>query len=235
MLITFGKSLRYPTVRRMISDLKIVIAGDRQVGRTKLLVAWQKGQPAENTQLYPTFRPFTQDITHQSKTYKVGFYDTPTEDRVRLRAITYGHAHCVIICFALDNEESLTYVTTVPAEDALINAPPLVKEIRDILGDNVPIILIGSKSDLGRKVERERAIEVQKKIKATSYFEYAHDNWDSMKAILTEAVDLAAKYAETAPAREGKDDDEESTGRPSGSGGGGGGGGAKEQSCCVVL
>lgn len=68
----------------------------------------------------------------------------------------------------------------------------MIREVRDIVGGTIPILLVGSKSDLERKISKERALELQEKIKAAKYVEYSHKDWDSIKEVEREAVTLAA-------------------------------------------
>jgi len=207
-----------------MTDLKIVIAGDRAVGRTKLYQAISKGQPLEDgAKIYETCRPFDKTI----EKYSVHFWDTPSEDRVRLRALNYPSCNCILLCFSLDNPDSFKYITTAPPDDALISARALIEEVQDIL-TGVPIILVGSKMDQERKVSKEEIEELRGKIKAAKYMEFHHKDWASMEALQNEAVKLAANHAANAP----KDDSSEEQGGPpvtkkTGKGGGGGGPGSK--------
>ena len=60
------------------------------------------------------------------------------EDYSRLRPFSYGDTDVMLICFALDNPDSL--------ENVLLNWLP---EVRYFCG-NVPILLVGNKKDLRR-------------------------------------------------------------------------------------
>jgi len=179
------------------TELKLILVGDKSVGRTKLLTTWHKGQILEaDTRLFDTYRSFNSSHTVDGKTHLVSFWDTPTEDRVRLRALNYPETNCVLLLFAVDSKSSFHYITEPPQEDKDIGARALIQEIQDIL-TGVPIILVGSKIDQERAVSQAQAKELQNQIGAACYMEYSHQDYQSMQDILQEAVRLAVKHAET--------------------------------------
>jgi len=195
-------------------------------------MAWQKGQPLEDTaKIYETFRPYQKEIEHENEKYNVHFWDTPSEDRVRLRALNYPSSNCILLCFAVDNLDSFKYITTAPPDDIQISARALIEEVQDILA-NVPIILVGTKTDCERVVSKEDGEELRAKIKAAKYMEFHHKDYESMKAILNEALSLAANHASTVPI----EDDQTSSVMETGNGGNAGReDGGKTNKCCVVV
>jgi len=204
-----------------MTTLKLLVVGDHAVGRSKLLMAWSKGQSLDSkANIYDTLRTYTKQVTVSGSTHEIECWDTPTEDRIRLRALNYPSTNCVIIVFAVDNLASFQYILEAPEKDRAVGARALIEEIQDILTD-VPKILIGSKTDLDRKVSKDQALELQRTIGAAKYMEFNDKDWKAMESILNEAVGLAANHNSAQP-QEGtiiiKPNDHQNT-----------------TSCCVII
>lgn len=132
-LPTFGSTgpdLRY------LEHFKLVIVGDRSVGKTCLVVTYgTKQYPDKNP---PTVLEAYQGVTNfRGREVVVDIFDTAGhEDFQRVRPISYNKADVIIICFSLVDKDSLTNACT-----------KWYREVRQ-LGPKCPMILVGTKLDL---------------------------------------------------------------------------------------
>ncbi|XP_071112644.1 ras-like GTP-binding protein rhoA [Haliotis cracherodii] len=121
---------------------KLVVVGDGECGKTCLLYRFNKGVFHTNGYLPTVFDSDVTEVLYKNKTVELSLFDTAgQEDYDRLRPICYPDSDVILVCFSVDNPDSLQNVehTWVP-------------EVRDFCG-NVPIILVGTKSDLREDYE----------------------------------------------------------------------------------
>lgn len=119
-----------------MDSVKCVVTGDVSVGKTCLLVSY-----ATNTfpQEYvpPIFQNYTKNILVGGRPLKLSLWDTPgNSDLDRLRPLSYTKADIIIVCFAVDNVESLQSLESKWIPEARQFAP------------NTPVLVVGTKSDL---------------------------------------------------------------------------------------
>uniref|UniRef100_A0A7I4YSQ8 Ras domain containing protein n=1 Tax=Haemonchus contortus TaxID=6289 RepID=A0A7I4YSQ8_HAECO len=117
--------------------LKLVVVGDSYVGKTTLLFAYTERQFRS---VYSTtvFDNWAMTVEIDNSNYTVNLFDTAgQEDYVHLRCLSYPNTDVFLLCFSLVDPKSLDVCQTV-----------WLPEIRKYAGDNVPVLLIGTKEDL---------------------------------------------------------------------------------------
>ncbi|XP_052463296.1 rho-related GTP-binding protein RhoF-like [Carassius gibelio] len=128
-------------------SLKIVIVGDGGCGKTSLLMVYAKGDFPEKY-APSVFEKYVTTVSYGGKDIQLNLYDTAgQEDYDRLRPLSYQEANLVVICYDVTNPTSFDNVT--------IKWYP---EVRHFCRD-VPIILIGCKTDLRKDKEKTRKLK----------------------------------------------------------------------------
>jgi len=116
---------------------KLVIVGDGACGKTSLLCSFALGEFPKEYQ--PTiFENYVAEIRLDGKPVQLALWDTAgQEEYERLRPMSYSKSHVILIAFAIDTPDSLENVTV-----------KWIEEVRSICGPQIPVILVGCKSDL---------------------------------------------------------------------------------------
>ncbi|XP_029921824.1 rho-related GTP-binding protein RhoF [Myripristis murdjan] len=161
-------------------ELKIVIVGDGGCGKTSLLMVYAKGDFPENY-APSVFEKYVNTICHGGKEIKLNLYDTAGQDDYdRLRPLSYQEANLVLICYDVTNPTSF--------ENVSIKWFPEVKHFcRD-----VPIILIGCKTDLRKDKECTRKLKAMNLAPIT--YTQGEETRQQMNAELY--LECSAKYQE---------------------------------------
>lgn len=125
---------------------KLVIVGDGACGKTCLLIVFSKGTYPE---LYiPTvFESYVAELDVDGRKVELALWDTAgQEDFDRLRPLSYPDSSVVLVCFSIDNPDSLDNVKT--------------KWITEVLHfcQGVPIVLVATKLDLRTDKDVLRAL-----------------------------------------------------------------------------
>ena len=182
---------------------KLVIVGEGACGKTCLLTVFAHERFPE-VYIPTVFENYVRDIEVDGKQVELALWDTAgQEDYDRLRPLSYPDAHVVLICFAVDNPESLKLVET-----------KWIDEVRHFCPKD-PVLLIATKmelrTDLGTKHELARSNEsvvrpveggaMAKKIGAWCYLECSA----LMTKGVTEIFENAVRAALGAKKRHGKE------------------------------
>ncbi|KAH8756885.1 GTP-binding protein rho1 precursor, partial [Hyaloscypha sp. PMI_1271] len=111
---------------------KLVIVGDGAVGKTCLLIVFTKGV------YVPTvFENYLAYLEIDGVGLELALWDTAgQEDYDRLRPLSYPDTNVILICFSIDDPDSLNSVRE-----------KWITEVRHFC-PSIPIFLIGTKSDL---------------------------------------------------------------------------------------
>lgn len=130
-----------------ITRVTVVVVGDSLAGKSAMAHAFvHRCFPEES--LSTALDQMETLLVCNGETVYLNLWDTPGSSAYdALRPLTYPEADAVLVCFALDNRESLVNVEQKWAP-----------EIRESLPD-VPIILVGNKQDL-RNSDQQPLCEV---------------------------------------------------------------------------
>eukprot|EP00123_Amoebidium_parasiticum_P016351 comp23401_c4_seq1/m.38821 comp23401_c4_seq1/g.38821 ORF comp23401_c4_seq1/g.38821 comp23401_c4_seq1/m.38821 type:complete len:194 (-) comp23401_c4_seq1:218-799(-) len=172
---------------------KLVIVGDGACGKTCLLIVFSKDQFPE-VYVPTVFENYVADIQVDGKQVELALWDTAgQEDYDRLRPLSYPDTDVILMCFSVDNPDSLD------------NIPDKwTPEVRHFC-PNVPIILVGLKKDLrndeGVKAELAKLKQepvkpeagegMAKQINATKYMECSAKTKEGVREVFEEATRAA--------------------------------------------
>ncbi|XP_072038264.1 ras-like GTP-binding protein RHO [Amphiura filiformis] len=125
---------------------KLVIVGDGACGKTCLLIVFSKDQFPE-VYVPTVFENYVADIEVDGKQVELALWDTAgQEDYDRLRPLSYPDTDVILMCFSIDNPDSL--------ENIPEKWTPEVKHFCP----NVPVILVGNKKDLRNDENTKREL-----------------------------------------------------------------------------
>ncbi|CAL8086423.1 unnamed protein product [Calicophoron daubneyi] len=114
---------------------KLVIVGDGACGKTCLLIVFSKDQFPE-VYVPTVFENYVADIEVDNKQVELALWDTAgQEDYDRLRPLSYPDTDVILMCYAIDSPDSLANIKEKWAPEVKHFCP------------NVPIVLVGNKSD----------------------------------------------------------------------------------------
>jgi len=175
---------------------KIVIVGEGAVGKTCLV--WSYVAKKFPEEYIPTVMDLSiGSIPGVDGSLSLSIWDTAgREDYEKLRPLSYPGTKVVLICFSVISEDSFGSVTRV-----------FLPEIKKHLPD-VPIILVGTKSDLRTDTElietmkerkkqmvpKEKGKELAKQLHLHRYMECSALTQVGLKELYAEAVKAAASY-----------------------------------------
>lgn len=134
---------------------KIVILGDSGVGKTNLITRYTRNEFNLNLKSTIGVEFCTKSIVVDDKIVKIQFWDTAGQER--FRAITssyYRGTHGIIVVFDITNSNSFD------------NVENWMQEIYNNVKKNIPILLVGNKSDL----EHKRVIPIEKSIELANKY-----------------------------------------------------------------
>jgi len=115
---------------------KLVVVGDGACGKTCLLIVFSK-ETFPEVYVPTVFENYVADIKVDGVSYELALWDTAgQEDYDRLRPLSYPDTDVVLICYSVDNPDSLE---NIPEK--------WVPEVRHFC-PNVPFLLVGCKKDL---------------------------------------------------------------------------------------
>ena len=150
----------------MASEIKVIVIGDTNVGKTCLLVTYTTNC-FPDTYVPTVFDNYSAPISVNGKTIQMNLWDTSgSDDHDEMRPLSYSETDCFMICFSVADEESFERIKD-----------KWVPEIRTNCGNDDPkIVLVGTKSDIrgnqsaidtlkkqGKELVKKESIEAMKK------------------------------------------------------------------------
>lgn len=115
---------------------KLVVVGDGACGKTCLFIVFSKDTFPE-VYVPTVFENYVADIVVDGRQVELALWDTAgQEDYDRLRPLSYPDTDAILMCFSIDNPDSL--------ENIFDKWTPEVKHFCP----SVPIVLVGNKKDL---------------------------------------------------------------------------------------
>lgn len=117
---------------------KLVLVGDSACGKSCLLTVFSGHQFSE------LFENYTTNVQIEGKKVELALWDTSGKREYdRLRLLSYPNADVILLCYSIDNTESLANISEKWVPEVKLYCP------------NTPMILIGNKKDT-RNVERSQ-------------------------------------------------------------------------------
>ena len=135
---------------------KLVIVGDGACGKTSLLLVFSKDEFFEFYE--PTvFDNYLTEIEVNGKLVELVLWDTAGQESYdRLRPLSYPDTDVILMCFSIDNPDSLANIAETWAPEVRHFCP------------NVPVILVGNKKDLRNDEYIKRELSKTKQKPVTS-------------------------------------------------------------------
>jgi len=175
-----------------MQDIKCVVVGDGAVGKTCLLISYTTN--AFPGGYIPSVYNTGANIMVDGKPINLGLFDTTAkEDYDRLRPLSYPQTDVFLVCFSVISTSSFENVKTKWVPEIQHHAP------------NVPIVLVGTKSDLRKDdgtikqlnsrnqtmVTVENAQRMAKEIGAVSFLECSALTQEGLKQVFDDAIRAA--------------------------------------------
>ncbi|CAO3699821.1 unnamed protein product [Rhizopus stolonifer] len=167
---------------------KLIVVGDGACGKTSLLNVYTRGY---FPQVYePTvFENYVNDVCIEGRKVELSIWDTAGQEEFdRIRSLSYHDTHVVMICFSVDNRDSLENIPNRWMEELEEGCP------------KAKLILVALKCDLredeavlkkGGPILYQEGLNVAKSIHAVRYLECSAKHNRGVK----ECFDQAAKVA----------------------------------------
>ncbi|GAN09302.1 GTP-binding protein rho3 [Mucor ambiguus] len=167
---------------------KIVVVGDGACGKTSLLNVFTRGffpQVYEPT----VFENYVQDVEVDGKLVELSIWDTAGQEEFdRLRSLSYNDTHVIIVCYSIDNRDSLENISNRWIEELQEGCPHaktmLVALKCDLRDDEVALKKV-------KPILYEEGLEVAKSIKAIRYLECSAKHNRGVRECFEQAAKVA--------------------------------------------
>lgn len=122
-----------------MKNIKCVVVGDEAVGKTALIDTYREYSFLLD-HIPTVFNDHSVIVNYNQDCYILDIYDTAgNRDYERLRPLSYPYTNIFIVCFSVDDRNSFKNVSRKWLPELSYYCP------------NVPVILIGTKTDLREK------------------------------------------------------------------------------------
>jgi len=158
--------------------IKIMILGNYSVGKTSFLIRFTKNKFDETYLATIGIDYIYRIINIENKLYKLMFYDTAGEEKYK--SIPKNHiknVQGIILMYDITNKKSF---------DSIID---WISDVKEINGENFPMILVGNKIDLNesREVTEEMGYELAEK-NQIEFFETSNKDGTNIQEVGLEIV-----------------------------------------------
>merc|ERR1712046_310836 len=176
-----------------MQNIKCVVVGDGAVGKTCLLISYTTN--AFPNEYIPTvFDNYSANVMVDNKPINLGLWDTAgQEDYDRLRPLSYPQTDVFLVCFSVVSTPSFNNVRQKWIPEIPHHAP------------GVPVILVGTKSDLRNDSETQAQLRAKnlhavasseienmvQDINAVKYIECSALTQEGLKNVFDEAIRAA--------------------------------------------
>lgn len=157
--------------------IKVVVVGDYSANKTQLLFNYAS-MDYSNEYCPIVFDNCSRNIDFEDKTIKLQLYDTTGQEKYKnLRSSMYRQGDVFILCFSLNNTESLSNIKDI-----------WFPEIRSTSPES-KIILVGINSDHHQRiVSTEKGEDMKAKIDADDYIECNLFEKDQIDSVFESAI-----------------------------------------------
>lgn len=173
-----------------MNNIKCVIVGDGSVGKTSILLRYTSNTFSQ--EYVPTiFDNYGCNLKYQDHIVSLVLWDTAgQEDYDRLRPLSYPATDVFLLCFSVIQKSSFRNITE-----------KWIPEIMHHMGKDIPIILVGTKTDLRHKeqvlaivpeddiITTECGIKLQKQFGMYDYIECSALENQNIENIFEKAVE----------------------------------------------
>ncbi|KAI8371111.1 small GTPase superfamily [Blakeslea trispora] len=167
---------------------KVVVVGDGACGKTSLLNVYIKDHFPKTYE--PTvFENYVQGVNVNGRDVYISLCDTAGQEEFdRIRSLSYDGAHVIVICYSVENRDSLENIPSRWIEEIRENAP------------FAKVILVALKCDLRydevvlkkvKPIMYEEGLEVAKRIHAIRYLECSAKHNRGIRECFEEAAKIA--------------------------------------------
>lgn len=183
---------KYDFCDKRSTCIKCVLVGDSGVGKSNVAARMSSRNFKEEYQ--PTlFDNYAATVFIDEKPFHFSLFDTAgKEDYDRLRVISYMNCDVFLVCFAIDDINSLKSVETnwVPELRRYLPKTPfiLVGTRADRRDDNT-----GNKVDTNCQVSYKQAMALSSKVGAICYVECSSLSGDGIQDLIKETVETVVK------------------------------------------
>ncbi|CAG5134011.1 unnamed protein product [Candidula unifasciata] len=171
---------------RNVNCIKCAVVGDGMVGKTSMLYSYSRGV-FNHKYTATVLETYTVSLRTGEDTILVKIYDTAGQnDFEKFRVDPYLESDVIILCFSETDMESFSNVIQV-----------WMPEIKQHVNRKIPVILIGTKTDLRGRVKsvikREDGLQMAKLIGAAAYVECSARNGVGLDILFTTIIECASR------------------------------------------
>lgn len=171
--------------RKSAYNMKVVVVGDGGCGKTCLLVSYAQQKFPE---IYvPTiFENYVTSVqAPNGKVIELALWDTAGQEEYdRLRPLSYPDSDVIVICFAVDNVTSLQNIKDIWFPEVNHFCP------------GVPVLLVGTKSDLESLIDSDLPIQLATEISAIGYIQCSAKTMFNIRTVFNFALNHFQKAQE---------------------------------------
>ncbi|RNA13311.1 Ras-like GTP-binding [Brachionus plicatilis] len=165
---------------------KLVVVGDGACGKTCLLYAFCKDQFLDEYEV-TVFETYVTDIEVDGIKIELVLWDTAgQEEYERLRPLSYPDSNVVLVCYSIDNRDSLENIYDKWCPEIKYYCP------------KIPIILVGNKKDLRlelkRSIDTEEGVKMAEKIGAYGFYECSAKTREGVRDVFETAASASLVY-----------------------------------------